>query len=96
MIISYFSISKLIDYLIVRYELFVWSMFFGMIIGSIICIYNDYKSWNLKTIVTALIGISVGIGISILNPATQNDNLWFVFFCGIISITGMVLPGFSG
>jgi uncharacterized membrane protein len=71
-------------------------MFFGMIIGSIICIYNDYKSWNLKTIVTALIGISVGIGISILNPATQNDNLWFVFFCGIISITGMVLPGFSG
>ena len=34
MIISYFSISKLLDYLIIHYELYVWSVFFGMIIGS--------------------------------------------------------------
>ena len=96
MIISYFSISKLLDYLIGRYELFVWSVFFGMIIGSVIYIYNDYQSWNLKTAITALIGITIGIGISLVDPATQNDNLWFVFFCGIVSVTGMALPGFSG
>ena len=24
------------------------------------------------------------------------DNLWFVFLCGIISVSGMTLPGFSG
>jgi len=96
MVMSYFSISKLLDYLIGRYELYVWSVFFGMIIGSVIYIYNDYQSWSLKTSLTALIGVAIGIGISLLDPATQNDNLWFVFFCGVISVTGMALPGFSG
>jgi uncharacterized membrane protein len=44
----------------------------------------------------AFLGIIVGLSISFLNPATQNDNLWFVFLCGMISVTGMALPGFSG
>ena len=44
----------------------------------------------------AIIGIVIGVSISFLDPATQNDNLWFVFFCGIVSVTGMALPGFSG
>lgn len=95
-IISYFSVSKLLDYLIERHELYVWSVFFGMIVGSIYYIYKDFKSWNTKTIVMALLGILVGLSISFLNPATQNDNLWFVFLCGMISVTGMALPGFSG
>jgi len=96
MILSYFSISKLLDYLIERHELYVWSVFFGMIVGSIYYIYKDFKSWNTKTIAMASLGIFVGISISFLNPATQNDNLWFVFLCGMISVTGMALPGFSG
>lgn len=96
MIISYFSVSKILDYLIFKYELYVWSVFFGMIVGSVLYILNDFKIWNWKTILSTLIGISLGVGLSFLNPATQNDNLWFVFFCGIISITGMTLPGFSG
>ena len=96
MIISYFSVSKLLDYLIERHELYVWSVFFGMIVGSIYYIYKDFKSWNTKTIVMAFLGILVGLSISFLNPATQNDNLWFVFLCGMISVTGMALPGFSG
>ncbi len=96
MIISYFSISKLLDFLIERYELYVWSVFFGMIIGSVYYIFSDFKSWNTKTILTAVIGIIAGLSISFLSPATQNDNLWFVFLCGMISVTGMALPGFSG
>jgi len=96
MIVSYFSVSKILDYLIVHYELFVWSVFFGMIIGSIYYINKDFKDWNSKTLIALIIGISIGIGISFLDPATQNDNLWFVFFCGIISVSGMTLPGFSG
>jgi len=67
-----------------------------MIIGSIYYIYKDFKSWNTKTIAMASLGILVGISISFLSPATQNDNLWFVFLCGMISVTGMALPGFSG
>ena len=96
MIVSYFSISKILDYLIKHYELFVWSVFFGMIIGSIYYIYKDFEDWNYKTYLSLTIGIIIGVSISFLNPATENDNLWFVFFCGIISVSGMTLPGFSG
>ena len=96
MIISYFSVSKALDFLIVQYELYVWSVFFGMIIGSVIYIYKDFKSWNKATIFITFTGICLGLGISFLDPATENDNLLFVFFCGMISITGMTLPGFSG
>lgn len=96
MIISYFSVSRALDFLIVQYELYVWSVFFGMIIGSVIYIYKDFKSWNKATIFITFTGICLGLGISFLDPATENDNLLFVFFCGMISITGMTLPGFSG
>tara|TARA_R110002049_G_scaffold272458_5_gene450024 strand:+ start:283 stop:1299 length:1017 start_codon:yes stop_codon:yes gene_type:complete len=96
MIVSYFSVSKVLDYLIIHYELYVWSVFFGMIIGSIYYINKDFKDWNYKTYISLAIGIVLGISISFLNPAKENDNLWFVFFCGIISVSGMTLPGFSG
>jgi len=96
MIVSYFSVSKVLDFLISHYELYVWSVFFGMIMGSIYYINKDFKEWNTKTILGLAIGIIIGIGISFLDPAKENDNLWFVFFCGIISVSGMTLPGFSG
>lgn len=96
MIVSYFSVSKILDYLIVHYELYVWSVFFGMIIGSIYYISKDFKSWSGRTCFGLILGIFAGIGISFLDPAMENDNLWFVFFCGMISVSGMTLPGFSG
>lgn len=96
MIVSYFSVSKILDYLIEHYELYVWSVFFGMIIGSIYYIYKDFDDWNYRTYMALVIGVLLGASISFLNPAKENDNLWFVFFCGIISVSGMTLPGFSG
>jgi uncharacterized membrane protein len=96
MVISYFSISKLLDYLIYHYELYVWSAFFGMIIGSIYFIAKDFGDWNRKYAAYLLCGIVAGIAISFLEPAKENSNLFFVFFCGIISVSGMTLPGLSG
>ena len=96
MIISFFSVSKLLDYLILHYQLYVWSTFFGMILGSIVYINKDFKAWNKKTIAALITGTVLGLSISFLNPAKENDNLFFVFVCGIISVSGMTLPGFSG
>lgn len=96
MVISYFSISKLLDYLIFNYELYVWSTFFGMIIGSIYFIAKDFGHWDRKYLAYLLSGIIVGVAISFLDPAKENSNLFFVFFCGIISVSGMTLPGLSG
>ncbi len=96
MVISYFSVSKILDYLIDHYELYVWSAFFGMIIGSIYFIAKDFGNWNRKYALYLISGVVAGVAISFLEPAKENSNLLFVFFCGIISVSGMTLPGLSG
>ena len=96
MLISYFSVSKLLDILMLEYELFVWASFFGMIIGSIYYISKDFEEWSSRSLVFVAIGIMAGIAISFLEPAKENDNLWFVFFCGMVGVSGMTLPGLSG
>ncbi|ALM07528.1 membrane protein [Sediminicola sp. YIK13] len=96
MLVSYFSISQILDYFLEKKELYVWAAFFGMIIGSIYYISKGFGHWNKKTILSGILGLLIGISISFLNPATENDNLFFIFFCGIISVSGMTLPGLSG
>ncbi|GLU44205.1 DUF368 domain-containing protein [Allomuricauda sp. NBRC 101325] len=96
MLVSYFSVSRILDYFLEHNELFVWATFFGMVMGSIYYIAKDFAHWNKQTIPAAFIGLVIGISISFLNPAKENDNLLFIFFCGIISVSGMTLPGLSG
>ncbi len=96
MLISYFSVSKMLDWLILHYELHVWAAFFGMIIGSIYYISKDFEEWSRRSLLFVVLGILAGVAISFLEPARENDNLWFVFFCGMVGVSGMTLPGLSG
>ncbi|CAM1374227.1 DUF368 domain-containing protein [Tenacibaculum xiamenense] len=93
---SYFSVSLILDYFLKNYETYVWAWFFGMIIGSIYYISKDFGDWRTKNIIALIIGASIGLAISFMTPAKENDNLWFVFLCGIIGVSGMTLPGLSG
>lgn len=96
MLVSYFSVSKILDYYLERNELYVWAGFFGMIIGSIYYISKDFEHWDKRTIPIGMLGLILGVSISFLSPAKENDNLLFIFVCGIISVAGMTLPGLSG
>ena len=71
-------------------------MNFGLIFFSIIVIGKTIKKWNLSSISSLLFGLIVAILFTYISPANENDNLLFVFLCGIIGITGMILPGLSG
>lgn len=95
-VFSYFSISLVLDYFLKNYELYVWSWFFGLIIGSVYYLSKSFKAWKSTTIIALLVGVLIGVFISLMTPAKENDNLWFVFFCGIIGVSGMTLPGLSG
>ena len=93
---SYFSVSRVLDFFLTHYELYVWSTFFGMIIGSVYYIMRDYGDWNTRNLIGLISGISIGMAISFMSPAKENDNLLFVFLCGMIGVSGMTLPGLSG
>jgi putative membrane protein len=96
MVFSYFSVSKILDYFLKTRELYVWSVFFGMIIGSVYYISKSFGGWNSRNRIFGLMGLILGISISFLSPAQENDHWLFVFFCGMISVSGMTLPGLSG
>jgi uncharacterized membrane protein len=95
-IVSYFTTSQLLDILFRNHELKVWSIFFGMILASNILLIKKNKNWDLKSILFVFVGLVIGILISISEPISENRNLYFIFFCGFISICGMIIPGLSG
>ncbi len=95
-IVSYFTTSQLLDILFRNHELKVWSIFFGMILASNILLIKKNKNWDLKSILFVFVGLAIGILISISEPISENRNLYFIFFCGFISICGMIVPGLSG
>ena len=95
-IISYFSVSLILDYLIKYYEIQVLAVFFGMILASLYFVYSEIDKWKFKTILFFVIGLVIGLTIMLSKPLTENDGLFFVFFCGVISVSGMTLPGLSG
>ena len=96
MLISYFSVAKVLDYLISNYELYVWSTFLGMIVGSVYYLEKQFGSWNNTARLSAFLGLLAGLSLSMIPQMPANDNLYYVFFCGLISVAGMTLPGLSG
>ena len=100
---AFFSISLLIDYLMRTHangglglETEVWSYFFGLIIGSIFYVSKKITHWQKRVYFGIIAGAVLGLAISFTEPMAPNDNYWFIVLCGIISVSGMTLPGFSG
>ena len=95
-IASFFSVSLLLDRLIEKYELYVFGLFFGMIVGSFYVIYYQLEKINIKTFIGITIGITSGLLISFAENYDVGTSDLIIFFSGVIAISGMILPGLSG
>ncbi len=94
--ISVFSLAKLITYLLETEPVLVWSFFFGLVLASTWFVSKDIKEWNWKTVSGFLVGAVVAFYITVATPTETPSNLFFIFFCGVIAICAMILPGISG
>ena len=95
-IASFFSVSLILDRLIQDYEIYVFGMFFGMILGSFYVIYYQLEKINFKSFFGLIIGLSIGLIISFADNIELANSNFIIFFSGVIAISGMVLPGLSG
>ena len=78
------------------YEVFVWAFFIGLIIASVINVMKSIEKVTFKNVLILLISLMVSFILSIrLNPVS-NDSFLYLFICGIVGATGMVVPGISG
>lgn len=94
--LSFFSVSLLLDYFLTHYPQHVFGVFFGMIITSVYYIWVDLPHYSYREYIAGILGTILGITLLWINPGAENDHWLFVLFCGMISISGMTLPGLSG
>ena len=93
---SMFSIAKLFQYLFEFYPEELWSFFFGLILASVFYVGLRVKKWKIRSYIFFIIGTSIAITLALLSPSSENTNLLYIFVCGIIGVSGMLLPGLSG
>ncbi|MBP5211200.1 MAG: DUF368 domain-containing protein [Bacteroidales bacterium] len=95
-VISFLSLAKLMQFLLERHPIPTWAFFFGLILISAYYILRDLKGLKWYDFISLIIGIAAGVAICLLSPAETTDALWFIFLCGAISMSTMILPGISG
>lgn len=75
----------------------IYGLFFGLILGSIVLLYRHLgMGLLLRQSLFLIAGLLFGGFIVTLVPASTPDDSWFIFLCGAIAISAMILPGISG
>ena len=96
-IISVFSLSKMIKWLLEHKPILLWAFFFGLVLASIIYIIKQIKSWSVIGIIIGVLTALLGYLITVISSvSTQEVSYLFLVFSGAIASCAMILPGISG
>ncbi len=82
--------------LIERYPEATYGLFFGLISASIVSLTRDLGVRRLLPYLWSLGGLAFGLFVVMLVPAQTPSTAIFIFFCGAMAVTAMLLPGVSG
>jgi len=95
-LISLFTLGRIIAYWLAVYPIQVWSFFFGLILVSALVILRKIKKHTIGIYVLVVLGAILAYYITTATPATTPESGWFLFLSGAIAIIAMILPGISG
>ena len=95
-VISVFSLARLMEHVLLHYPVQTWGFFFGMIAASAVVMLTGIKDWRISDFGWTVLGLALGLAVCTLSPTRTPDSLWFIFLCGAIAICTMILPGMSG
>ncbi len=96
MIVAVIAVAELMNWLLTHHRLLLWGFFFGLILASVPLVAWRMRDWRGGHVGWAGSGVLIGLGVTLLVPATTPDALWMIFLAGMIAICAMVLPGISG
>ncbi|WP_323847249.1 DUF368 domain-containing protein [Microbulbifer magnicolonia] len=95
-LLSIFSLARLIGHLLHTYPIVVWAFFFGLVLASAVPILRSIPRWSLSVVLFLLIGIATAVVISELRPGQIPATPLTLFLSGALAICAMILPGISG
>lgn len=82
--------------LILTHPELIYGLFFGLILASIVVLIGEVEKYGPVEIIITIAGAVVGLSIVNLVPVETPTAAWFIFLCGFIAISAMLLPGISG
>jgi len=95
-LVAFFTLARLILYLMEYHTALVFGFFFGLILASASVVYKYIEKIDLWCVLSALAGF-VGVVLLIgLKEVGENHTLPVIFFSGMVAICAMILPGISG
>jgi len=96
LLIALFSVAEVMNWLIIHQRVLLWAFFFGLIAASVPLVLLRLKRWRPRYLVWLVLGISIGLGVTLLGSGQTPQTLWMIFAAGAIAVGAMVLPGISG
>ena len=95
--VSLITFIKLTAYLFDKYPILIWSFFLGLVLATIFVIYKLVKSWNYINLIFVITSTFISFYIGSINITADIEvNLAYIFTCGIIAASAMIIPGISG
>lgn len=91
----YLSANTVLYLLDTQYPLMM-AFFAGLVVASTWFLQKEVLRWGGREIGFLLFGAAIALLISFANPMAGNFSLPYLFFCGMIAICAMILPGISG
>jgi putative membrane protein len=82
--------------LILTHPELVYGLFFGLILASIVVLMGEVERYGAREILMTALGVALGFTIVNLVPVDTPTAAWFIFLCGFVAISAMLLPGISG
>ena len=90
------SLGLILKPMFENYPKQTWGFFFGLILASIYFVGRLVTKWSPGTMVALVIGVAIAAGVSVLPPAQESTNFFYLMLCGAVAMCSMVLPGVSG
>jgi putative membrane protein len=96
LLLAIVTMVEVVTYGLDKYPVYVWSLFFGLIIGSAYVVSGRVRSWSPARLALLFLGaVSIFLLVG-LPTATGDSSLLSAGLTGAIAIVAMILPGISG
>lgn len=96
MVTAVFAMVQLVSYLLDTHAVFIWSVFFGLVLGSAFVIRKRLEGWTVRRVALLIMGFALTFLVVSLPQLETTTAPLVTFGTGAIASVAMILPGISG
>jgi len=93
---SLIALSTLVHWALAHHEIYLWSFFFGLILGSVAFVARFVHPWSPLRMLYGVLGLLAGAALTRMAAMPADGNLPAIFGAGAVAFCAWILPGISG